>query len=56
MGQMRNADSISEILKGKDHLGNEDGMIILKRIFKGYDIRMWTGFICLWIGSSGVLF
>jgi hypothetical protein len=31
----------------------EDGMIILKQILKKMGVRMWAGFICLRMSTSG---
>jgi hypothetical protein len=41
--------------KGKDHLEDVgvDCKIILEWILGKYDGRLWTGFICLRIGTSG---
>jgi hypothetical protein len=47
-----------ENLKGRDHsedLGI-DGKIIVEQISRKYGGKVWTGFICLRIGSSGGLF
>jgi len=43
--------------RGRDHLGDlgVDGRVILKLILKLYVLRMWTGFMCIRIVSSGVL-
>jgi hypothetical protein len=41
----------------RDHLGElyVDSRMILKGILKKYNLRVWTGFIWLRIGSSGML-
>lgn len=38
-----------------EYLG-ADGKIILKRIFKKYDVRMWNGLFWLMLGTSKGLF
>jgi hypothetical protein len=58
MGQLRNSyRNFLGNLKGKDRLGviSVHGRIRLKWISKIQDIRMWTGFIWLRIGTSGGL-
>jgi hypothetical protein len=30
-----------------------DGRIILRWIFRKWDVRVWTGAGCLWIGRGG---
>jgi hypothetical protein len=42
-------------LEGRDHLEDLDidGKIILECILGKYDVKLWTGFIWLRIGSSG---
>jgi hypothetical protein len=44
-------------LKGSNRLGDIgiDERIILKRILKKYLMGMWTGVVCLRIGSGGLL-
>jgi len=48
---------LSENLKGRDQseVLDVDGRIILELILKKCVGRMWTGFICLWIVTSGGL-
>jgi hypothetical protein len=58
MGEMRNAyKTWTENLKGRDHV--EDlgvgGRIILEVILGNFSGKMWNGFICLKIGTSGGL-
>jgi hypothetical protein len=52
---MKNSYIYFENVKGRDHLGvtGVDEWMILKRILKKLNIRMWTGFIWLGIGDSG---
>jgi len=42
-------------LKERDHLGDPsvDGRIILRWIFRKWDVRVWTGSIWLRIGTGG---
>jgi hypothetical protein len=42
-------------LRERDHLRDPDvdGKIILKRIFRGWDVGVWTGSSCLRIGRGG---
>jgi hypothetical protein len=42
-------------LEGKTLLGNRglDGRIILKWILKKYNVKTWTGIMCVRIGISG---
>jgi hypothetical protein len=49
---------LSENLKRRDHLGylRLDSRIILKWILKVVCLRMWTGFIWIYIRSNGDLF
>ena len=44
-----------ENLRERDHLGDQDvkGRIILKWIFRKWDVRTWTGLTCLRIGIGG---
>ena len=45
-------------LRERDHLGDPDvdGMIILRWTFRNWDVWIWTGSICLRIGTvSGQL-
>jgi hypothetical protein len=46
-----------ENLKGRNHLGElgVDRRIMLKLILKKYDMRVWTEFNWLRVGSSGRL-
>ena len=39
----------------KDHLADPgvDGRITLKCIFRKWDVRVWTGLICLRTGTGG---
>jgi len=41
--------------KGKNHLGDPDvdGRIILRLIFRKWDVRVWTGSSWLRIGTGG---
>jgi len=41
--------------EGKSHLQDPDmdGRIILRRIVKKWDVRAWTGSMCLRIGTGG---
>jgi len=43
-------------LKERDHLGDTgvDGMIILRWIFRKWDVGLWTGSIWSRIGTDGV--
>jgi hypothetical protein len=55
-GEMRNAYKIwAGNLKGRDHLEvlGVDGKILLEWILGKHDGKVWTGFIWLWIGTSG---
>jgi hypothetical protein len=42
-------------LMERDHLRNPvvDGRIILRRIFRKWDVGVWTGSSWLWIGTGG---
>ena len=42
-------------LTERDHLENPgvDGRIILRRIFRKWDLGFWTGSICFRIGTGG---
>jgi hypothetical protein len=42
-------------LRGRDHLGDKDvdGKIILRWIFRNWDVRVWTGSSWLRIGTGG---
>jgi hypothetical protein len=42
-------------LRERDHLADPsvDGMIILRRIFRKWDVGVWTGWSWLWIGTGG---
>ena len=42
-------------MRERDHLGDPDivGMIILKWIFRKWDVGVWTGFSWLRIGTVG---
>ena len=42
-------------LRGRDHLGDPgvDGRIILRWIFRKWDVRAWTGSMWLKIGTGG---
>jgi hypothetical protein len=42
-------------LQGQEHLGGLDvnGKITLKWIFEKQGVRLWTGFICFRMGTSG---
>jgi hypothetical protein len=42
-------------MKERDHLGDPgvDGRIILRRIFRKWDVGVWTGSIWLKIGTGG---
>jgi len=42
-------------LRERDHWGDPgiDGRIILRRIFRKWDVGVWTGLICLRIGTGG---
>ena len=42
-------------LRERDHLGDPglDGRIILRWIFRKWDVQLWTGSSCLRIGTGG---
>jgi len=41
-------------LRERDHSGNPgvDGRIILSWIFRKWDVEVWTGSSCFWIGTG----
>jgi len=54
----RNSQRISlgpELILWYDHLGDPDvdGRIILRRIFRKWDVEVWTGSIWFRIGTGG---
>jgi hypothetical protein len=56
IGELRNAYKI-ETVKGRGHLGDLGigGRLLLKWILEKWDMRMWTGFNWVKIGSIGGL-
>ena len=44
-------------LRERGHLGDpgEDGRIILRLIFRKWDLEVWTGSSCLKVGTGGGL-
>jgi hypothetical protein len=42
-------------MRERDHLGDldVDGMIILRWLFRKWNVEAWTGLICLRIGTDG---
>jgi len=43
-------------MRERDHLENPGvGRLILRSIFRKWDVGAWSGLIWLWLGTGGVL-
>ena len=54
-GEERRIQGFSGYLRERDHLGNAGigGRIVLRWIFRKWDVVVWTGSSCLRIGTGG---